>query len=87
MIDQWDHEGFGDGIVFAEVAEKIGMPRKDFNKRVARDPRFKQELAQRGYDEVTLPRQSKRGHRSAKGIARTAPASAFAPDPEASYTV
>ena len=32
-----------------EIADEIGMNRKDFRKQVANDPRFKDEVYSRGY--------------------------------------
>ncbi|SER75730.1 hypothetical protein SAMN04490244_1112 [Tranquillimonas rosea] len=87
VIDRWTHEGGGDEIVFAEVAEAIGMSLKDFNKRVAKDPRFKRELAKRDFDEVMVSRQTIKGRRQAKGITQASPASPFIPDPEATFIV
>lgn len=83
VIDQWDKEGFGDEIIFADIADEIGMDRKDFKTRVAKTPLFREELAERGYAEVRLQRNTGRGARTAKGIVRTALVSDFPIDPDA----
>ena len=88
QVDQWDAEGFGDEVSYPELAEAIGMDRKDFNKRVARGPRFKEEVAQRGYVEGKVIHHTSKGPRTAKGLVRDAtfPADpsplAWAPDPD-----
>lgn len=70
QVDQWDAEGFGDEVAYPELAEAIGMDRRDFNKRVVRDPRFKDEVTQRGYVEDSVVHPTSRGSRTAKGLVR-----------------
>ena len=88
LIDQWDGEDLGGDVTYVELAEEMGMDRRDFTKRVARDPRFKEEVAQRGYSEGDIVRQTPKGPRTAKGLVQevTFPvdASPFAwtPDPD-----
>lgn len=88
MIDQWDGEGLGGEITYVELAEAIGIDRKDFTKRVARDPRFKEEVALRGYAEGGIIHETSKGPRTAKGLVQEVafPAdplpSAWVPDPD-----
>ena len=86
-LDEWDGEDTDGEIAYAALAEAIGMDRKDF-KRVASDPRFKEEVAKRGYAEAKVVRKTAKGPRMANGLVREAifPADpspfAWVPDPD-----
>lgn len=69
-IDRMEDEGFGDEFTFPELADELQMSRKDFRKQVAKDPRFLDEVAGRGYVAADLERQTSKGTRKAKGICR-----------------
>lgn len=77
IIDQWDGECFGDEITYGDLAMATGMKKGDFRKRVAKDPRFKEEVSGRGYVEGDITVETAKGHRNAKGLLRHHPSSSF----------
>jgi hypothetical protein len=68
IIDAALHDDLGDEWTYAELAKSIGMSPKDFKKRVAKDPRFQREIADRGYFEDVILVQTPKGERQANGI-------------------
>jgi len=84
IVDQWDGEGFGDEIALVDIADEIGMDRKDFRKQVAKDSRFKDEVYSRGYVEGDISWETPKGVRTAKAIVRH---SVFPEDPSSCFQV
>lgn len=68
VIDAALRDNLGDEWTYAELAKSIGMSPKDFKKRVAKDPRFQREIADRGYFEDVILVQTPKGERQANGI-------------------
>ena len=84
VIDQGDSECFGDEITYGDLAAATGMEKRDFRKRVAKDPRFKEEISRRDYFEGDITVETAKGHRKAKGLVRHL---VFPDDPSSSFRI